>query len=154
MENLKALSDGLVKLGKKSKSVVVLNADFDSKIGVGIFAQGFSDRYFNFGMAEANMMGASVGFVVRGKKPLVICYGNSVMKALDVIRNAICVPNLNVKIICVDPGESNEGYNAVGLSGMMRELKNMKVYEPVDEKEISEVMDMIFDEYGPAFVRI
>ena len=151
---MKALSEGLVKLGEKSKNVVVLNADFDSKTGVGQFAQAFGDRYFNFGLAEANMMGASIGFVVRGKMPFVVGYGNFLGKCWDIVRNGICYPNLNVKIIGVDPGDEQGGYCAKESVDLMKALPNMKIFYPADYDEALKALKDAFDEYGPCYVRI
>ena len=101
----KAFVDTVIKTGSKYKNSVVLDANLSSIIGTQNFAKAFPERHFNFGNAVENMLGAAVGFAARGKIPFVCSYALSITgESWDQIRNYICCPNVNVKIIGTHAG--------------------------------------------------
>lgn len=154
----KAFVDSLVKLGNKFKNVVVLTANMEAAIGTNAFAKVFPDRHFNFGNGIANMVAAATGFTVRGKIPFVCEYAATVGGVLDQIRNYICYPNLNVKIVGTHAGILNAHDGAINQAledvSMMRSLPNMKVVCPADAVETRRVLEMMMLDYGPTYLRL
>lgn len=154
----KVVSDVLIKLAKKYKNLIVLHADFIVKLGLKNFASAFPDRIFNFGLGEENMVGAAVGFAVRGKIPVVVGYANFVGKAWEQIRSSVCYPNLNIKFLAVNAGisagEDGVGYQVTEDIALMRAIPNMKIVSPADYYEAASAIEKSVDEFGPVYVRL
>jgi transketolase len=155
----KAFAENLVKLGSKYKNVVVLDSNMSAVIGTQKFAKVFPDRHFNFGNAVENMYGAATGFTVRGKLPFVCAYAlAATAQSSDQIRNYICYPNLNVKIVGANAGLLNgqEGATNQALEdiAMMRSLPNMKVVCPADAVETRKALEVMMLDYGPTYLRL
>lgn len=92
------LGQELLHLGKKYKNMVVLSTLPENSSGLEDFARFFGDRYFTFGLGTQNMVSAAVGFVLRGKLPVLV--GEGVLeKAFIQVKSDLCLPNLNVKIV-------------------------------------------------------
>jgi transketolase len=143
----------LVESGKKYGNMAVLAADFSEKLGLKEFSIAYGERMFNFGLAEVNMMSASVGFSVRGKMPVIVGMSNFLAsRGLEQIRNGICVPNLNVKIIGVN--FEDNGYEDLEDLAILKNLPNMKVVHVKDKKNLKKAISKMFEEYGPGYLRI
>jgi len=155
---LKGLSDSLIKLAKKHKNLVVLYADFGTKLGLRNFSLAFPDRCFNFGLSEENVVAAAVGFAVRGKIPFVIGFANFAGKAWEQIRSSVCYPNLNIKFVAanagISAGEDGVGYQATEDVSIMRAIPNMKVVSPADYHEAVSAVERAFECFGPVYVRL
>lgn len=155
----KAFGDAMVKLGSKYKNVVVLDANAGRFLNLGGFARAFPERYFNFGNAESNMIGAAAGFTVRGKIPFLCSFSMFITgRAWEQIRNAVAYPLLNVKfvgafsgIVC---GEDGATYQALEDVGLMRMIPNMKVACPADGVETKQVLEAMMNDYGPTYLRL
>ena len=94
-----AYADAILELGEKNPDVVVLDADVSKSIKTNLFAEKFPERSFNFGIAEQNMMAAAAGMATTGLIPFASTYAVfASMRALDMVRNSIHYPHLNVKI--------------------------------------------------------
>jgi len=155
---LKILENKLLTLAKKYKNMVVLNADFSNSLGLKEFSRIFGERHFNFGLAENNAVAASAGFVVRGKIPVIVGFGNFLAgRSWEVIRDAICVNNLNVKLIGIG-GATGDGEGAAFQSfediSLMRVLPNMKVAVPSDSVELESALVVAMETFGPVYLRI
>ena len=103
LENKKATrqsyGEALKELGEKNKDVVVLDADLAGATKSGIFKKEFSDRFFDMGIAEQNMIATAAGMATCGKIPFASTFAVfATGRAYDQIRNSVCYPNLNVKI--------------------------------------------------------
>jgi len=156
---VKSFEESLLRLGKKYQNLVVLCSDSCKEVGTEDFSKFFRDRYFNIGLAEANMASCAVGFTIRGKVPFIV--GNSTFltgKAWEQIRNGICFPNLNVKIIGVKngllAGQEGVGYQALEDVAIMRSIPNMKIICPADYREALGAIDEAAFDYGPTYIRI
>ncbi len=155
----KSFGDAMVKLGAKYKNVVVLDANAGRFLNLGGFARAFPDRYFNFGNAESNMIGAAAGFTIRGKIPFVCSFSMFITgRAWEQIRNAIAYPLLNVKfvgafsgILC---GEDGATYQALEDVALMRAIPNMKVACPSDSVETKQALEAMMNDYGPTYFRL
>src|SRR5437660_9994725 len=94
-----ALSEALLELGSKDSRIVVLGADTSVSLKTSLFGDRYPDRFFNVGIAEANMMGIAAGLALAAKIPFVTtCAACVPGKCLDQIRHATACPNLNVRI--------------------------------------------------------
>ncbi len=155
----KSFGEALVKLSARYKNVVVLDADLSSSVQTGAFAKEFPNRHFNMGIAEQNMVAAASGMAVRGKLPFACSFSVfSTGRAWEVVRNSVCYPNLNVKIVGshagVMTGEDGASHQALEDLAIMRVLPNMKVVCPADHFETLSVMETLMNDYGPTYLRI
>ena len=149
----------LVELGKKNKNIVVLDADLSQSTMSCLFQDAFPDRYFEMGIAEANMTSFAAGLSLTGKIAFVNSFAVFVSgRAYDQNRVGICIPRLNVKIVGSSAGLSDFGdgstHQAVEDIALMRALPNMTVLVPADGNETRKMIRVITDYKGPVYVRI
>ncbi len=153
-----AYGEALVELAAKDERIVVLGADLTGSTRTAWFAKQYPDRFFDFGIAEQNMLNAAAGFSLVGKIPWVSTYGVFVAgRAWDQIRTTICYSNLNVKIggahggISVGPdGATHQALEDVAT---MRVLPNMTVIVPADYHETKKAVAWACKHVGPVYVR-
>ncbi|MFA6992099.1 MAG: transketolase C-terminal domain-containing protein [Candidatus Gracilibacteria bacterium] len=156
---LKAFEEELIVLAKYHKNLVVINSDFTSRLGLNLFSNVFPERQFNFGLAEQNAVGISAGLNIRGKVPMICGFSNfSLAKSYEIIRDAICYPNLNIKFIAFGNGfsEAREGvsYQSFEDIALMRTLPNMRVFCAADAIEARSILRTMTGDYGPAYLRL
>lgn len=155
----RSFSEVLGRIGARYKNLVVLESNLSDTSAVQSFAKNFPDRFFHFGNALETMFGASAGFTVRGKMPLVCAYANLVAGGVwDLLRNYLCYPNLNIKVAGMRSGmlNSDEGATNQALEdvALMRSIPNMKVFCPADATETRKMVDVMFSDYGPSYIRL
>ena len=149
--------DFLVKIGKKNKEIVVLDADLSSSTRTFKFAKAFPNRFFNMGVAEQNMLGTALGFAISGKIPVVS--GFSIFttgRAWEFIRFA-CHDNLNVKIITTHGGivgQDGSTHNALEDFSLMASLPNLNILVPSDNIELIEILKYSLINKGPFYIRL
>ena len=127
-----AYGEILKELGAKNPNIVVLDADLSSSTKTAIFAKAFPQRFFNTGIAEANMMGVAAGLAASGKIPFASTFAVfGAGRAYEQIRNSICYPKLNVKIAVTHAGltvgEDGATHQMLEDVALMRVLPNMTV---------------------------
>ena len=149
----------LVELGEKYKEIVVLDADLSLSTKTSIFAEKFPDRFFNMGVSEQDLMGTAAGFALAGKIPFVSTFAIfATGRAWEQIRQSICYPNLNVKIVAshggITVGEDGATHQATEDLALMRVLPNMTVIVPADGIETRQVIESILHHRGPVYVRL
>ena len=149
----------LEKLGEENKEIVVLDADLSAATKTSIFAKKFPDRFFDMGIAEANMMGVAAGMASCGKIPYVSTFAAfAAGRAYDQIRSSICYPNLNVKICAthcgITVGEDGATHQMLEDIALMRALPNMTVLCPSDDVETKYLIEEISKIKGPVYVRL
>ena len=149
----------LEKLGEKYKDIVVLDADLSAATKTSIFAKKYPERFFDMGIAEANMMGTAAGMATTGKAPFVSTFAVfAAGRSYDQIRNSICYPNLNVKICAthagITVGEDGATHQMLEDISMMRTLPNMKVLSPADDIETKWAIEEAYKQKGPVYVRL
>ena len=149
----------LEKLGEENKEVVVLDADLSAATKTSIFAKKFPDRFFDMGIAEANMMGVAAGMSSCGKIPYVSTFAAfAAGRAYDQIRSSICYPNLNIKICAthagITVGEDGATHQMLEDLALMRALPNMTVLCPSDDVETKYLIEQISKIKGPVYVRL
>src|SRR5215472_995810 len=132
-----ALAEALLELGERDRRIVVVGADTSVSIKTSLFGDKFPDRFFNVGIAEANMVGIAAGLALAGKVPYVSTYSAFVPgKCLDQIRNAIAYQKLNVKIVSshggLTVGPDGASHQTVEDVAAMRAVPNLHVVVPAD----------------------
>ena len=149
----------LEKLGEENENIAVLDADLSAATKTSIFAKKFPDRFFDMGIAEANMMGVAAGMASCGKIPFVSTFAAfAAGRAYDQIRSSICYPNLNVKICAthagITVGEDGATHQMLEDLALMRVLPNMTVISPSDDVETKNLIKEIVKINGPVYVRL
>ena len=154
-----AYGETLVELGKEDERIVVLDADLSGSTKTAKFAKAFPERFFNFGIAEIDMMNAAAGLATTGKIPFVSTFAIfGTGRAWEAVRQTICYPNLNVKIVCthggITVGEDGATHQALEDVANMRNIPNMRVIVPADDIETRQVIRKIAYTDGPFYVRL
>lgn len=155
----KVYGDTLIELGNENKDIVVLEADLGKSTMTYKFQQEFPERYFEMGIAEANMMSFAAGLSLTGKIPFANTFAVFASgRPYDQIRQSISIGKLNVKIIGSSAGLSDFGDGATHQSvediAIMRAIPNMTVIAPCDAIETMKVTRAIAEYDGPVYVRI
>jgi len=156
---VEAFGEKILTLSGKRSNIVVLTSDNSRDFGLDRFSKSFEDRSFNLGLGINNMISASIGFSIRGKIPFLASFSIfSVCRAIEQIRNSICLPNLNIKIVGFGAGLNMEmhgaGYQVLEDIAMMRSLPNMKVLCPSDYNEVLRAVELMTKDYGPTYLRL
>ena len=151
--------EALLDLGKENKDVVVLDADLATATKTNLFAKEFPDRFFDMGIAEANMIGTAAGFATCGKIPYASTFAVfAAGRAYDQIRNSVCYPNLNVKICAthsgITVGEDGATHQMLEDISMMRTLPNMTVISTSDDIQTKWAVKEISKINGPVYLRL
>ena len=149
----------LAELAKENKNVVVLDADLSESIKTADFKAVAPERFFNMGIAEANMMGVAAGMSTCGKIPFVSTFAMfAAGRAFEQIRNSICYPKLNVKICATHAGltvgEDGATHQAIEDISLMRSIPNMTVINPADDVETKAAIKAVAKMEGPCYVRL
>ena len=148
----------LVKLGKENENIVVLDADLSKSTKTADFKKLYSDRFFNVGIAEQNLMGmaaglSNIGFVPFASTFAVFASG----RAFEIIRNSICYPKANVKIAAthagITVGEDGGSHQSIEDIALMNSLPNMTVIVPADHREAMQATKVASEIYGPVYLR-
>lgn len=149
----------LVELGKENNDIVVLDADLACSTQTAMFGKEFPERFFNMGIAEQDMMATAAGLASQGKIPFASTFAMfATGRTYDQIRNSICYPQFNVKIVAthggVTVGEDGASHQALEDVALMRNLPHMTVIVPADCKECEEVIKYAASHKGPMYIRI
>lgn len=149
----------LVGMGRINPNIVVLDADLSSATKTNLFAKKFPDRFFDMGIAEQDMMGTAAGMATCGMIPYVSTFAVfAAGRAYDQIRNSICYPNLNVKIVAthagITVGEDGATHQMLEDIGLMRGLPNMKVMCTSDDVQTKWAVEEISKIDGPVYLRL
>lgn len=154
-----AFGKKLAELGDIYPEVVVLDADVSSSTKSNIFAAKYPERFFNCGVAEANMAGVAAGLATCGLRPVINAFSIFLaLKATDQIRNDICYNNLPV-IIAGGYGGLSDSYDGASHQSIidiaiMRALPNMQVIVPSDSKQTEQALEYALQQNGPVFIRL
>jgi transketolase len=149
----------LVELGERDPRVVVLDADLSSSTRTSKFAEKFPDRFWNFGIAEANMVGAAAGLALTGYLPFMSSFAVFLMcKGFDQLRQSIAYPGLNVKVVCshggISIGEDGPSQMSVEDIALACSLPGFVVCVPADEVSARKLLLQVAYHPGPCFVRV
>lgn len=154
-----AYGEILKELGAENKDIVVLDADLSSSTKTKVFAEAFPDRFFNTGIAEANMIGVAAGLASCGKIPFASTFAVfGAGRAYEQIRNSVCYPKLNVKVAVTHSGltvgEDGATHQMLEDITLMRALPNMTVTVPADANETKAIVRWAVGYKGPVYIRM
>ena len=150
--------EALYELGQVNPNVVALCADLTGSLKMDAFAKAFPDRFFQTGIAEANMMGMAAGLTIGGKIPFTGTFANfSTGRVYDQIRQAIAYSGKNVKICAshagLTLGEDGASHQILEDIGLMKMLPSMTVINPCDFNQTKAATKAIADHIGPVYLR-
>ena len=153
-----AYGEALVQIGADEK-VVALDADVSSCTKSCLFGSRYPNRFYNVGIAEANMVGVAAGMATCGLKPFVHSFAMfSVGRVFDQIRNSVAYPRLNVKIVGthagVTVGEDGATHQCLEDIALTRSIPGMVVVVPADDHETYEAVSALAGYEGPAYLRL
>lgn len=149
----------LVELGRINKDIVVLDADLSSSTRTGLFAKEFPERFFNFGIAEANMVSVAAGLASCGKIVFASTFAVfATGRAYNQFRNSVAYPRLNVKIVAthggISVGEDGVSHQCVEDIALMRALPHTIVIVPADAVETEAAVRALVEHEGPVYMRL
>ena len=154
-----AYGEALKELGAKNKNVVVLDADVSSSSKSSLFGAQYPDRFFNVGIAEANMVAMAAGMSTSGKIPFVNTFAAFiVLRGADPVRSLIAYEKLNVKLAGAYAGLSDSydgaSHHSIMDIAFMRTLPNMTVVSVADAVETKKAVQTITEYNGPVYLRL
>ncbi len=159
MNMRKAYGEALLELGRENGKIVALEADLGKSTMSNMFGGEFPERYFQMGIAEANMISTAAGLALSGH----IAYASTFAvfasgRPYDQIRSSVAIPRLNVKICGSSAGLSDFGdgktHQSVDDITLMRVLPNMKVFSPADYYETRKIVKAMAGIEGPCYIRV
>jgi transketolase len=154
-----AYGDSLVEAGLKYPEIVCVGADTTDSLKIKNFGNKFPERFFNVGIAEANLVSVAAGLAMAGKIAFASTYAAFLPgRCLDQIRNAICYPNLNVKLVVshagLTVGPDGASHQQIEDLATMRAIPNMKVLVPSDAISVRKIVTSSVLTRGPVYVRL
>ena len=158
-------SKTLIELGKENPNIVVLGADTTDSLKTSGFGKIFPNRFFNVGIAEANLVSTSAGLAASGKISFASTYAIFLPgRAVDQIRNGIAYPSpgnkkgLNVKLVVshggLSVGPDGGSHQQIEDIAIMRAIPNFRVFIPADTFAVSKLTRLMANEYGPFYMRM
>ena len=154
-----AYGEALAELGKVNDKVVVLDADLSKSTMTATFQKAFPDRFFNIGIAEANMVDMAAGMSTMGLIPFCSTFAMfGAGRVYEQIRNSIAYPRLNVKLCMshagVSVGEDGASHQCLEDLALMRVIPGMTVICPADANETRKAVFAAAEMEGPVYIRL
>nr|WP_314277742.1 transketolase family protein [uncultured Peptostreptococcus sp.] len=154
-----AFGRALVDIGDKSENIIVVDADLSKSTKTEYFKTAFPSRFVDVGIAEQNLLGVSAGLASTGKTVFASSFAVfETGRAYEVIRNTVCIGNLNVKLCASHAGlmTGPDGATHQSLEDIasMRVLPNMKVLVPADAIEAASMTKFMANDKGPTYMRL
>ncbi|RLE19123.1 MAG: transketolase family protein [Acidobacteria bacterium] len=154
-----AYGETLLELGKENPDIVVLDADLSGSTKTALFAKEFPDRFFNMGIAEQSMITTAAGLATVGKIPFASSFAIfATGRAWEMVRQAVCLGNKNVKIVATHAGltvgEDGATHQALEDMALTRVLPHLTVIVPADYFETKAAIRFAADYIGPVYVRL
>ncbi|MEK6705785.1 MAG: transketolase C-terminal domain-containing protein [Bdellovibrionota bacterium] len=154
-----AFGEAITRLGEKYPHIVVLDADLSKSTKSEIFAKKFPERFFEMGIAEANMIGTAAGLSFTGKLPFACSFGCFLTGRYDTIRLSVGYAQANVRLVGTHAGIGigDDGYSQMGLEdiSLMRSIPTMGVFQPMDARETELILEYLVKDWkGPAYLRL
>lgn len=149
----------LIELGRQNKNIVVLDADLSGSTRTGVFAKAFPERFFNFGVAEQNMMATAAGLASCGKIVFASTFAMfATGRAWDQVRNSIAYNNFNIKIVAshagITVGPDGSSHQALEDIALMRIIPNIKIIVPCDGPQTRDAVIAAANTAGPFYIRL
>ncbi len=149
----------LVELGRQNKNIVVLDADLSGSTRTSLFAKEFPERFFNFGVAEQNMMATASGLASCGKTVFASSFAIfATGRAWDQVRNSVAYNRFNIKIVAshagITVGPDGASHQALEDIALMRVIPNMNIIVPCDGPQTAEAVVASANTDGPFYIRL
>ena len=149
----------LVELGAEYPNLVVMDADLSESTKTALFGEAYPDRFFDCGIAEANMMGIAAGLASLGKVVFVSSFAMfAAGRAFEQVRNSIGYPHLNVKVAAshagITVGEDGASHQCIEDIALMRVIPDMVVMCPADDVEARAAVRAAIAHEGPVYIRL
>ena len=152
-----AYGEALCKIAETNDKVVVLDADLASATMTGTFKKAYPDRFYDCGIAEANMVDLAAGMSTMGLIPFCSTFAVFAGRSYDQIRNGVCYPHFNVKFgfshAGITLGEDGGSHQAIEDLALMRVLPGMTVFAPSDANECYQCVEAASKINGPVYIR-
>jgi len=150
--------EALVAMAEKYENLVVLDADLAAATKTGMFKKAYKDRFYDCGIAEANMMGVAAGLAAAGMIPFASSFAMfAAGRAFEIVRNSIGYPHLNVKIGAthagISVGEDGATHQCCEDIALMRTIPGMTVINPADDVEAKAAVAAVLEYDGPCYLR-
>lgn len=153
-----AFGEYIAEMGAINSKIVVLDADLSKSTQTQHFAKKFPNRFFNMGIAEANMIGTAAGLARAGFMPFAASFGCFLTGRFDQIRMSVSFTGTNVRLIGTHAGVGigEDGHSQMGLEDvtLMRSLPNMTVLQPADEADTRQLLEWSLSHDGPCYFRL
>lgn len=154
-----AYGEALVEVGKIHEDIVVLDADLSGSTRTSKFAEAYPDRFFNMGVSEQDMLATAAGLAASGKIPFASTFAIfAAGRAWEVIRQSICYPQHNVRIVAthggITVGPDGASHQCIEDIALMRVLPNMSVIVPADAHEAKGAIRFAVQHRGPLYIRM
>ena len=148
----------LVALGKSNPNIVVLDADLSKSTKTEAFGKAYPDRFFNVGIAEANLVGIAAGLASSGKIPFISSFACFLIcKGYDQLRMSVAFPELNVKVVAshggISVGEDGASQQSIEDLALTTSLPGFTVIVPADEISAKALIEETAKHVGPVFMR-
>lgn len=148
----------IVALGKENRNILVVDADIGKSCKTGAFRKELPEQYLNVGIAEQNCAGVAAGLATCGKIPFIVTYAAfGSMRMVEMIRQEICYPHLNVKLACshggVTPANDGASHQAIEDMGILRTIPSMTVIMPADYYSARKLVRAAAEFDGPVYLR-
>lgn len=149
----------LVELGKKNKNIVVLDADLSCSTRTSLFAKEFPDRFFNFGVAEQNMMATAAGIASCAKTVFLSTFAIfATGRAWEQVRNTVAYNNFDIKIVAshagISVGPDGSSHQALEDIALMRVIPNINIIVPCDGPQTRDAVITAANTKGPFYIRL
>ncbi|MGM0110231.1 transketolase family protein [Enterococcus sp. DIV0187] len=153
-----ALGDEILQLGKENSDIFVIDCDVSKSCKTQPFSKELPLQHINVGIAEQNAVGVAAGLATTGKIPFVVTYAVfGSMRALEQVRQEVCYPNLNVKMLCshggLTPANDGGSHQCIEDLGIMRTIPNMTVIMAADYNSARKLIREAANTYGPVYMR-
>lgn len=154
-----AYGKALVELAERYPELVVLDADLAKATMTKDFAAAYPERFFDCGIAECNMVGIAAGMATAGLKPFANTFAIfAAGRAYEQVRNSVCYPHLNVKVVGshggISVGEDGATHQCTEDLALMRQIPGMVVVNPCDGNEMTQAVEALLNYDGPAYLRL
>ncbi len=152
-------AEALIELGAVNKNIVVVGGDTTQSLKTSLFGDKYPERFFNVGIAEANVVSIAVGLALSGKIPFASTYAAFIPgKCVDQIRNAIAYEKVNVKLVVshggLSVGPDGGSHQQIEDYAIIRAIPNMYVIAPADEIATKKLVYSIAEMRGPVYMRL
>jgi transketolase len=153
-----AFGDALARIGETNEAVVAMDGDVATSVMTAEFGKRFPERYFQFGIAESNILGVAAGMALTGKIPFAASFACFIAGRFETVRMSVGYNRANVRIVGthVGVGIGPDGHSQMGLEdvALMRTIPNMAVIQTATGIETEGAVDYLVRHKGPAYLRL